>query len=533
MMKRVESMNYDAIVVGGGVAGLTAACYLSKAGYSTLVCEKQTKCGGLVNSFERNGFVYDGGIRAMENAGALFPMLKHLGIEVEFIKNHVSIGIEDRIMHVTAPESADEYGDLLSHFFPQSENEIKAIIADMRKIMRYMDVQYGIDNPIFLDMKTDQQYFLKEVLPWMVRYIPTVRKIATVNQPVAEYLRGFTSNQALIDAITQHFFTDTPAFFALSYLRLFLDYQYPRGGTRTLIEQLVQYIPEHGGEIRTGIEIASIDMDKKTISDTSGANFGYRQLLWAADLKKLYQSIDVKSISEDGLKQLIEKKRESLTGMTGNNSVFTLFLSANLDKGFFGRIASEHFFYTPRHEGQSTVGNAPMNGPWNEIREWLDRFLVLTTYEISIPVLRDDSLAPKGKTGLIISLLFDYQLAKTIEDRGWSAQFRKHAENKIIQILDDSVYPGLHQAVIEQFSSTPLTLQQMAGTTDGAITGWAFTNHPMPAENRLARITNSINTRLPGIHQAGQWTFSPSGFPISLITGKLAADKIQKLLKKK
>ena len=45
-------MKYDAIVVGGGIAGLTASAYLSKAGYSNLVCEKENICGGLINTFE-------------------------------------------------------------------------------------------------------------------------------------------------------------------------------------------------------------------------------------------------------------------------------------------------------------------------------------------------------------------------------------------------------------------------------------------------------------------------------------------------
>jgi len=54
----------------------------------------------------------------------------------------------------------------------------------------------------------------------------------------------------------------------------------------------------------------------------------------------------------------------------------------------------------------------------------------------------------------------------------------------------------------------------------------------MPAEDRLVRIANAVNTPLPNVSQAGQWTYSPAGFPVSLITGKLAADKINKLLRK-
>ena len=57
------------------------------------------------------------------------------------------------------------------------------------------------------------------------------------------------------------------------------------------------------------------------------------------------------------------------------------------------------------------------------IEKWLTSFFALTTYEISIPVLRDETLAPQGKTGLIISSLFDYRLTKTIEAQGWYQEF--------------------------------------------------------------------------------------------------------------
>ncbi|HPG86886.1 MAG TPA: hypothetical protein PLQ29_09325 [Spirochaetales bacterium] len=41
----------------------------------------------------------------------------------------------------------------------------------------------------------------------------------------------------------------------------------------------------------------------------------------------------------------------------------------------------------------------------------------------------------------------------------------------------------------------------------------------------------SIRTPIPGVYQAGQWTFSPSGLPISILTGKLAADAVVKDLR--
>ncbi len=47
-------MNYDAVVVGGGVAGLTAAAYLVNAGRSTLLCEKESNCGAAARNRGRS-----------------------------------------------------------------------------------------------------------------------------------------------------------------------------------------------------------------------------------------------------------------------------------------------------------------------------------------------------------------------------------------------------------------------------------------------------------------------------------------------
>ena len=78
---------------------------------------------------------------------------------------------------------------------------------------------------------------------------------------------------------------------------------------------------------------------------------------------------------------------------------------------------------------------------------WLKRFMELNTFEISIPVLRDDQLAPAGKTGLIISLLFDYSLMKHIQAMGWYNEFKDWMADKMIDLLDASIYPGLKAAV--------------------------------------------------------------------------------------
>jgi phytoene dehydrogenase-like protein len=128
-------MQNDVIVVGGGVAGLTAAAYLSRAGAKVLLCEKEKNVGGLVTSFERNGFVFDGGIRAIENSGIVTPMLKQLGIGIEFLASTVSIGIGSDVIKVASKESLADYHALLQRQFPENGQDLAGMIDEARRII--------------------------------------------------------------------------------------------------------------------------------------------------------------------------------------------------------------------------------------------------------------------------------------------------------------------------------------------------------------------------------------------------------------
>lgn len=511
---------------------MTAAAYLSLAGKSVLLCEKEEKCGGLVNSFERDGFIYDGGIRAFENSGVLFPMLRQLGIELNLLPNNISMGVEDKLIRVNPETCVEDYRELLVDLYPENRGEIEQIIVQIRLIMKYMEVQYGIDNPMFLDMKKNQEYMIKEIVPWMFKYAVTAPKIGKMITPVVDFLRRYTSNQSLLDIITQHFFQDTPAYFALSYLKLYLDYHYPLGGTGNFIKKLVELITVNKGEISTDTEIVEVDVVERLVRDSKGRSYHYRRLIWAADLNTLYQRLNVEKIANPATRSAIQERQGQLTGKAGNDSVFTMFLGVNLDREYFASRCTEHFFYTPSRVGQSAAGPIPLGQDRETIKKWLGEFWQLTTYEISIPVLRDSAMAPEGKTGLIVSALFDYRLTRQVEEQGWYEEFKGLCEQHMLRVLDATVYPGIAGAVVHIFSSTPLTMAKLTGNFEGAITGWSFTTRPVPAESRIPKIMNAVKTPIPGVYQAGQWTYSPSGLPISLLTGKIAADSVIKDLKK-
>jgi phytoene dehydrogenase-like protein len=401
---------------------------------------------------------------------------------------------------------------------------------EIARIMIYMDVLYGIDNPLFMDLKNDPEYLKKTLLPWMFKYMTTIGKIGRLNAPIEDHLHHFTSDPILVDMIAQHFFQKTPAFFALSYFSLYLDYRYPKGGTGRLVDALVDFIHTHGGEIRTGSTVTAVDPQAHRVTDAKGVTYDYGKLIWAADLRYFYSILDIDALASRRDRKVVSVRRDEVIDKTGGDSILTLYLTVDLAGDVFDKISSPHFFYTPRKVGLGSIGPAPSER--TALVEWIGRYLDFTTYEISIPSLRDKSLAPAGKTGLIVSTLFDHSLVRRISDEGWYEEFKGLCEERILSVLDASVYAGLKDRVLDRFVSTPLTLEKRTGNSNGAITGWAFTNPFVPAVSSMKKIAHSLRTPVPDVFQAGQWTFSPSGLPISILTGKLASDQALKELKR-
>jgi phytoene dehydrogenase-like protein len=529
---------YNTIIVGGGIAGLTSAAYLSRAGQKVLLIEKNREWGGLVNTFTRDGFHFDAGVRALEDAGIIFPMLKDLKIQLEVVKSPVSLGIGNEILHIEDLESLIKYRDLLTKLYPESEKEIYEVITSIRKIMKHMDVLYGIENPVFKDLKRDRDFIFKKLLPWLPKFIFTVGKINRLNMPVEEYLGTMVKNSSLRDIISQHFFKNTPAFFAMSYFSLYLDYFYPKGGVGKLSEALKTKVTECAAEIKSETKIIEVLADKCLVRDQNNITYKYENLIWAADLKTLYKITDTEGLMPE-VKTEYENTKNKILKNRGGDSVFSLFLEVDEPLENFRKIAHGHFFYTPSKLGLGETHRGDLNDLLSnfekvekeQILNWLDKFTRLNTYEISIPGLKDPELVPPGKTGIIISILAEYDLFNKIQKAGWLDEFITELENRVLIVISDSVYPMLKNKIIARFSFNPLSIENRAGSSEGAITGWAF-QKSMPVINKIQLADRSVLTPVHSIYQAGQWAYSPAGVPMSILTGKLAADRVLKRMKK-
>ena len=522
------------VVVGAGISGLTAGAYVLRNGHDLLVLEKTSEYGGLVNSFSHEGFLFDTGPRAVGNAGILVPMLEDLGIDLPMVKGEVSTGIKNHIVHYESNRNIDDYILSLRTLFPKAKKEIGGIERHIRSNTRMARTMNKVANPFFKNIRKDRKYLFAELLPWLPSFMSTVFRTGLFNRSIEEVLGSISANQSLNDMVSQHFFKGTPAHFAFGYFENYQDYKYPLGGTAKLPNSLAHKILSDGGVIQTNTEVVKVDPAEKTITDRNGKEYSYDVLLWTANLKDLYRRVDTRKLSSK-LELAIRQEGQKYLSVNTGESVFSIFLAVNESPDRYRKISKGHFIYTPQLRGLGDTHRKQLDRikadfsriSKQELHQWLKDFCYHNSYEISIPVLKDNSLAPKNRTGLIISLLVDGEMFQLVEKAGWYDEFREKTTDYMIDALDGSIYPGLRDKILFVKSATPMTLTNRFNTENGAITGWSLEGKP-PVPDSLAGIFMAVNTAIPHTYKAGQWSYSPSGVPIAILTGRIAAAAIQK-----
>jgi len=526
--------NNKIIIVGGGITGLTAAAALTKKGHNVLLLEKNEICGGLVNSFNREGFIFDGGIRAIENAGMLKPMLEELNIDINFLPSKVSVGIEDKIICADDENGLIEYERILKELYPNNIEDVDNVIKVIAQFDVYMKVLFGDESPFYKDIKHDVKYYFTTFFVWFFKFLRTGAAIMKMQIPMEEFLHKIIENQSLFDIISQHFFKKTPAFFAMSYFSLYPDYSYPEGGVGKITEELSKHLVENGSQINTNSEVIEINTLEKYLIDSNGAKYSYDKLLWCADLKNLYKKVDAEGYPSKIKKEILEAK-ESVLSSYGAESVFSLYLALDIEPSYFNKISHGHFFYTPSKVGLNDLHTKQQDEilkTWDNLNRdnfynWLREFCLLNTYEISIPVLNDPNTAPKGKTGFIASFLFNYEITKRIKKDGWFDEFEEKIKKFMIEALSSSIYPELNGKIIFSFTSNPLSIEKRVNSSEGAIVGWSFENK-IPIKAGMLNMKKAVLSPFDDIYLAGQWTVSPAGLPTCIMTAKMASDLIHK-----
>jgi len=74
------------VVVGGGISGLACAARLQQMGLRVALLESSERLGGLVNTVEKDGFLFESGPQSFQGTDVLLGLIRDLGIEGQLCK---------------------------------------------------------------------------------------------------------------------------------------------------------------------------------------------------------------------------------------------------------------------------------------------------------------------------------------------------------------------------------------------------------------------------------------------------------------
>jgi Phytoene dehydrogenase and related proteins len=85
-------MNTNIVIIGGGIGGLSAGCYLQMNGYRTRIVEMGRECGGVCATWKRGGYVFDGATNWLVGSAPTINLHAMLGelIDMQSLKLHYS-----------------------------------------------------------------------------------------------------------------------------------------------------------------------------------------------------------------------------------------------------------------------------------------------------------------------------------------------------------------------------------------------------------------------------------------------------------
>jgi phytoene dehydrogenase-like protein len=290
---------YDVIVIGNSLSGLTAAAFLAQAGARLLVCEQAALVGGMFNSFQREGYQFDGGIKAVENSSVMMPTLAQLGLleKIEFQRSPIALLTAVRLQPIMSFANVAAYFQLLGELFPDEQTSLQHILGDTKTVL--------------------------ELLNGMLSRLP--RASALMNKELSPYLEQQIRNPGLVNLLSDLFPDGTSAFFGLGYFRMFLDYYYPHGGIRTIPQTLAHTLEAGQGEIRLNTRVEQIllkDGQARGIRLVTGVEIFAGFIIAASDLRWALTRLLPEGVLPSGFDHRLRRAGVS-------HSVLNVFLGVN------------------------------------------------------------------------------------------------------------------------------------------------------------------------------------------------------------
>ncbi|WP_135506209.1 phytoene desaturase family protein [Roseovarius aestuariivivens] len=499
---------WDAIVVGSGMGGMTAAAALSKLGHRVLLLEQYETLGGLTHSFSREGFSWDVGIHylgcvapgdrersmldwltqtpmAFESMGSVYDIL-HLG--------------DTAPLALSRPYEAQER-DLKDRF----PNEARAIEAWTAALRNARSAIYAL-----MPTRTMPEFASQMIEWWNHRAIETWCKRTT-----KEVVDSITDNPNLAAALTaqwgDHGGRPHKASFAMhalicgSYLES--GAWYPVGGGRAFAAHLIPTITDAGGEARAGVKAETLLVEEDRVV---GVRTSRGETLRAPVV-----------ISDIGARETVDRLlpegvgpedwKHEIRALPPSIAHFSLFLGFEGDVQAAGATRSNHWFY-PQSEVDAIWAEAPDGDP--------------PGFFVSFGSLKDPhhDPGPKRKYAGEMVVWTDWRCvarwAKTepgARGADYAALKERIAAKMFAQF--EAAFPELAKLVVFRELSTPLATAAITGHHEGRFYGLDGTPERVMSRALTAR------TPVGGLYLTGQDVVS-QGIQGALWGGMLSAASV-------